>query len=480
MSSMESNLTLSGTAAIDRSTKAPVLVYLFSALKWLLFASIFGYLASWKTHNPEFLNSWAFLTVGRVQAVYTAAFVYGFGCNIAFAVSLWLMARLCGTQLRFRLVLIIAAVFWNLALTVGVVGIFMGDLNAFELLELPSYVGLALFLSSLVVCVWGIACFKNRSYPDFYASQWFLLAAFLIFPWIQIVAQIMLFVNPVPGVVQALVASWFASNLIWLWFGSIAVAGLYYLIPKLLGTSLLAYRIARRAFLVFVLAGTWMGAARLVGGPFPAWMITSGIVASLLMIIFFVITGINFFGTLWQNRSQIVGNGVLLFTSFASLALLISGVGVVLLSLRGVAEVSQFTILLDAHHFLIFYGVFSMTMFAVVYYALPKILGREWPMDFLISSHFWIAFIGIVMLVVPLAVGGWKQGVAMNDAAVPFAEIVRYTSYWMVARSMAWIFLIIGHLALILNVIVIMRADVESCIEDLTRAEEDAVGGVKS
>ena len=164
MSSMESNLTLSGTAAIDRSNKAPFLVYLFSALKWLFFASIFGYLASWKTHNPEFLNSWSFLTVGRVQAVYTAAFVYGFGCNIAFAVSLWLIARLSGTEIRFRLVLIIAAVFWNLALTVGVVGIFMGDLNPFEFLELPSYVGLPLFLSSLIVCVWGIACFKNRSY----------------------------------------------------------------------------------------------------------------------------------------------------------------------------------------------------------------------------------------------------------------------------------------------------------------------------
>jgi cytochrome c oxidase cbb3-type subunit 1 len=477
---MESSLNPSGTSAIDKSLKAPVLIYLLAGIKWLFLASIFGYLASWKSHNPEFLNGWSFLTVGRVQAVYTTVFVYGFGCNLAFGAGLWLIARLSGSEIRHNIVLIIAAVFWNIALTFGVVGIFMGDLQAFEFLELPSYVALPLFLSSLVVCVWGIICFKDRTNSEVYASQWFVLAAFLAFPWIQIVALIMLYMNPAPGVVQALVASWFAGNLIWLWFGAIAVAALYYLIPKILGTRLLAYSLAQFGFYVLVFAGTWTGAARLVGGPFPAWIVTAGIVASLLMLSFFVITGINFCGTVWQNRSRVFANGTALFAGFASLALLISGIGATLLSLRGVAEVSQFTILLDAHRFLILYGVFGMTMFAFVYHALPKIIDREWPMDFLISSHFWISFIGIVMLVIPLALGGWKQGVAMNDASIAFSEVVRTTSYWMVARSMAWIFLTLGHLAFILHLIVMFKPDCDHCLEELTRTEPETIGGVES
>jgi cytochrome c oxidase cbb3-type subunit I len=480
MSSMESSLTQSGTSAIDSSAKGPVLVYLFSALKWLFIASIFGYLASWKTHNPDFLNGWSFLTVGRVQAVYTTAFVYGFGCNIAFGMGLWLISRLSGEKLRYTIALIIAAAVWNIALTVGLVGIFMGHLNAFEFLELPSYVKLPLLLSSIVVSVWGLLTFKNRKNADVFASEWYLLAAFLVFPWIQIVAQVMLFTKPAPGVMQGLVASWVASNLVWLWFGSIAVAGLYYLVPKLLGKQIVAYGLAKIGFIVLVFAGSWMGAAKLVGGPLPAWMITSGIAASLLMIIFFSITGINLFGTVWKNRSGICDNGTFLFVGFASLALILSGVGVLLASLRGFAEVTQFTIFLDAHRFLILYGVFSMTMFALIYYAFPKLLGREWTMDFMISTHFWIAFIGIILLVGPLAIGGWQQGAAMNDASVPFADIVRHTSYWMVSRSMAWIFLTIGHLCLILNVLATLRPECEAIVEELTRTDDPSAGGVES
>ena len=151
-----------------------------------------------------------------------------------------------------------------------------------------------------------------------------------------------------------------------------------------------------------------------------------------------------------------------------------------MLSLRGVAEVTQFTIMLDAHRFLILYGVFSMTMFAFTYHALPKILGREWPMDFLINSHFWISFVGIVLLVIPLAIGGWNQGAAMNDASIAFTDVVRTTSYWMVSRSMAWVFLTIGHLAFILNLILMFKPDCDLCFEDITRREPETVGGVES
>jgi hypothetical protein len=50
----------------------------------------------------------------------------------------------------------------------------------------------------------------------------------------------------------------------------------------------------------------------------------------------------------------------------------------------------------------------------------------------------------------------------------------------MVARSMSWIFLTLGHLALILNVISIYRPDCESTLEELTRTEPEIAGGIES
>lgn len=480
MSATDTSLNPSGTSAVDQSLKAPVMIFLLSGAKWLVFATIFGYLAAWKSHNQDFLDSISILTTGRVQAAYTAIFVYGFACNLAFGVSIWLMARLSGSEVRAGLTLILAGAVWNIALTVGVVGILIGDLRAFEFLELPAYIAGPMALSSIVVSVWGIMLFTNRTNKDVYASQWFILAALFVFPWIQIVAKVTLSANPLHGVGQAISASWFAGNLTWLWFGSIAVAGLYYLIPKILGERLLSYSLASIGFFTLIFAGSWTGVARLVGGPVPAWIITSGIVASILMLIFFAITGINFVGTLRQHKDKAEDDVVLLFAKFAAYALLISGIGATLLSLRGIAEVTQHTVLLDAHRFLVLYGVFSMTAFGLVYYIVPKILDREWPMEFLVSSHFWISVIGIVLIVVPLAIGGWKQGAAMMDASVPFSDVVRKTSYFMAARSMGWIFLAIGHGAFILNLISILKPDCDSCIEELTRTETEPVGGVES
>lgn len=480
MSDTDTSLNPSGISAIDQSLKAPVLVFLLSSAKWLVFATIFGYLAAWKSHNQAFLDSFSFLTTGRVQAAYTAILVYGFACNLAFGVAIWMMARLSGSEVRAGLTLIIAGAFWNIALTVGVVGILIGDLRAFEFLELPAYIAAPMAMASTLISIWGIMLFTNRTNKDVYASQWFIIAALFVFPWIQIVAKIMLGSDASSGVSQALVASWFAGNLTWLWFGAIAVAGLYYLIPKLSGSRLLSYSLSHIGFFALIFAGSWAGVARLVGGPFPSWIITAGIVASILMLIFFAITGINFVGTLWQSGANSENNDVLLFAKFASYALLISGIGATLLSLRGIAEVTQFTILLDAHRFLVIYGVFSMTAFGLVYYLVPQFMGRDWPMRFLISSHFWISFIGILLIVVPLAIGGWKQGSAMMDASIPFSEVVRKTSYYMAARSMGWIFLGVGHCAFILNLFSILKPDCDSCIEELTRTETEPVGGVES
>ena len=480
MSATDTSLNPSGTSAIDQSLRGPLLFFIIAGAKWLILATIFGYLASWKSHNQDFLDSISLLTTGRVTAAYTAIFVYGFACNFAFAISLWLMARLSGSEVQYGFTLIIASIFWNVALTVGVVGILIGDLRVFEFLEFPAYVAAPMAIATIVISIWGILLFLNRSNRDVYASQWFIIAALLVFPWIQIVAKFMLGANAVPGVVQALVAGWFAGNLTWLWFGAIAVAGLYYLIPKILGTRLLSYSLAQFGFFTLIFAGSWIGVARLVGGPVPAWVISAGIVASILMLIFFAVTGINFVGTLWQAGGNGQDSAVLPFVKFASYALLISGVAATLLSLRGIAEVTQFTILLDAHRFLVLYGVFTMTAFGLVYYLVPKIMGREWPMDFLVSTHFWLSCIGIILVVVPLTIGGWKQGAAMMDASIPFSEVVRKTSYFMIARSMGWIFLGIAHGAFILNLLSILKPDCDSCIEELIRSESEPVGGVES
>ena len=54
--------------------------------------------------------------------------------------------------------------------------------------------------------------FRFRRGEQIYITQWYLLGAFLWFPWLYAAAQLMLFVVPVQGVMQAAVSWWYREQ----------------------------------------------------------------------------------------------------------------------------------------------------------------------------------------------------------------------------------------------------------------------------
>src|SRR5687767_13552375 len=79
---------------IDLSCRVPVLFLITCSIAWLLFSLVFGLLAAVKMHAPGMMADVASLTYGRVAAVSSSAFFYGFASQTAIAVSLWLFARM--------------------------------------------------------------------------------------------------------------------------------------------------------------------------------------------------------------------------------------------------------------------------------------------------------------------------------------------------------------------------------------------------
>jgi cytochrome c oxidase cbb3-type subunit 1 len=122
-------------------------------------------------------------------------------------------------------------------------------------------------------------------------------------------------------------------------------------------------------------------------------------------------------------------------------------------SLRGYSEIVHFTHHTIAHAHLGVYGFFTMVMFGSLYYIIPRISGREWPSLGLISLHFWGCFLGLVLYVVPLSYGGILQGLAMNDATVPFMKVVEGTLPWLKLRTLAGLLMALGHVAFVGNLV---------------------------
>ena len=122
---------------IDGSMRWPALLFIVSAVLWLLAGTLLALLASIKLTNPGFLSAFEWLTFGRVRSAHLNAMIYGWAHNAAYAVGLWIMARLGRTQIRHIGILFIAGVFWNISVTIGIVGILIGHMTSVEWLEMP-------------------------------------------------------------------------------------------------------------------------------------------------------------------------------------------------------------------------------------------------------------------------------------------------------------------------------------------------------
>ena len=437
---------------IDASTRWPVIVFLVSGLIWLLIGTGFALIASVKMHTPDFLGSYEWLTFGRARTAHLNTVVYGWSVNAAFAVAFWLMARLARTRLRHPGLLLIAGGFWNLGVTIGVIGILAGDSTSIEWLEIPPYATPLLFVAYALVGIWAIITFRFRRAEHVYVSQWYLLAALFWFPWLYSIAQIMLVFAPARGTVQALVNWWFAHNVLGLWFTPIGLAAAYYFIPKVLGKPIHSYYLSVLGFWSLAIFYNWAGVHHLIGGPVPAWAISAGIAAILMMVIPVVVTAINHHLTTVGSFGVLRSSPTLRFVVFGAVNYtLVSLIGSAM-AIRSVNEITHFTQFTVGHAHQGMYGFFTMVMFGAIYFILPRVLLKEWPSAALIRTHFWAAAIGITLYWLDLSIGGWIQGVEMNNAGIPFLDVVRHTIPYLWVRSLSGMLLTVGHVAFAINV----------------------------
>ncbi|MEI6491137.1 MAG: cbb3-type cytochrome c oxidase subunit I [Verrucomicrobiota bacterium] len=433
-------------AEIDASTRGPVLLFFGSAVFWLLFGSVLGLLAAWKMTHPGLLDSLGFLTFGRIRPAHLNSVIYGWASQAGIGTGIWLMARLSRVSLMHTKLLVSAAIFWNLGVLVGVLGILAGDSRSIEWLEFPGYATPILFVAYACIGVWAVIIFRFRKPGHIYVSQWYLLAAFLWFPWMYATANILLVWQPIQGSAQGAVNWWFAHNILGLWFTPIGLASAYYLIPKVIGRPIHSYYLSILGFWTLALFSNWSGMHHLIGGPFPAWMISTSVVASVMMFIPVVTVAINYHMTMSGHFEALKWSPTLRFTVFGALAYTVVSLQGISMAIPSVNTLTHFTDYTIGHAHLGLYGFFSMMMFGAIYYIVPRLVGWEWPSATMIRWHFWLVAIGILLMVGSLTVGGILQGVALYDPTVSFRSSLDFATPFRWLRGISGVLLLAGHL----------------------------------
>jgi cytochrome c oxidase cbb3-type subunit I len=444
------------SAEIDASCRAPLLLFFLSAAVWLLAASGFGLLATLKFHSPDFLADCAWLTYGRVHPAALDSLVYGFAAQAGLSVLLWLVCHLGRTRLDFVPGILAGVLLWNTGVTIGILGIIAGENTGFEWLEFPRYALVALFCGYLLIGLGAMRTFYQRREPVLYTSQWFLLAAVFWFPWIFSTAGFLLVAKPVRGAMQTVIDAWYFTNLSKVWLGFIGIAAIFYFIPRLAKRPLHSHYLGVFIFWALALFGSWGGIA--MDAPLPSWIPALSTVAAVLTLVPVLGVALNVRGTARGQCAALAANPSARFILFSVPAYVLAGVAVAVTSLYHVSETVNFTWLMPAQTQLFLYGFFAMAMFGAVYLIVPRLLGVEFSPR-LVGLHFWLAALGIIIYVIPLAIGGVAQGNALNLGTGAFLEITHSTLTFLRASTTGDLLMAAGHLVFFLNLLgVLARA----------------------
>jgi cytochrome c oxidase cbb3-type subunit I len=436
-------LELSLRIAADQSSALPAFVFLTCAMVWLVVLSVAGLISSIKLHDPDWLTQYAWLTFGRMRTIHLNAMAYGWAPMASLGVGLWLMPRLLKTPLVGGRFAILGCILWNAGLIAGLGSIAVGINDGLEWLEMPWQTDILIVIGGALVGLPLVYTLQNRKVEHLYVSVWYMGAALFWFP-------VLFFISNIPGlhfgVQQATMNWWFGHNVLGLFYTPMALATIYYFLPKVIGKPVQSYNLSLIGFWTLAFFYGQVGGHHLIGGPVPGWLVTLSIVQSMLMLVPVIAFSVNQHYTMRGHWGALRYSPTLRFVVLGGMMYTLSSIQGSLEALRSVNTVTHFTHFTVAHAHLGLYAFVTLVLFGAIYFIMPRVMAWEWPYPKLVALHFWLVVLGFAIYFVSLSIGGLLQGLYMLDAARPFMDSVTVTLPYLKARSVGGALMVLGHL----------------------------------
>jgi len=447
---------------IDYSCRRPLTLLITCSLIWLVVSLVFAVLASVKMHAPGMMAGVAALTYGRVAAVASSALLYGFLSQAGIAIALWLFARMGRTFLILPNGATVGGILWNLGVLGGIGGIMAGEMTHFPAYEMPPWTTPVFIVAFLILGLSGLLTFVARTERELYPSNWFIFAAFFVFPWISAVAYLLLGRYRIRPVLEPIISTWYANQFTMLWLAPIALAVNFYFISKLSAQPLYSRQLAVFSFWSYLLAATASGFQNLIA--VPGWMPVLSSTINFLLAIPVIGILYNWYKT-WKghNRAKKQKDVSSKYVVFSAGALVVLEVFLLMLSYREIDKVVGLTIFTHGVSTWTLYGFIGMAFFAAIYHIAPRLTEIDWPSPRLTSVHFGLTVAGVVLVTLALLLGGYVQGAGINTPSLTFVQVARRVVMYIGMNSLGLILLLIGQIALLWNLVLMLKSCAMNC-----------------
>ncbi len=467
--------------ATDQNSRPPyvddvIRAFILATIFWGVVAFTAGLYIALQLAFPELNLGLEWTTFGRLRPVHTSAAIFAFGGSALIGTSFHVVQRTCrarlwgGTSLAWF-------VFWGYQffIVLAASGYVLGITQGKEYAEPEWYADLWLTIVWVAYLAIFAGTLARRAEPHIYVANWFYLAFILTIAVLHIVNNLAMPVSLVgthsysaaAGVQSAMIQWWYGHNAVGFFLTAGFLGMMYYYIPKRAERPIYSYRLSIIHFWALIFLYIWAGPHHLHYTALPDWAQTLGMTFSIMLWMPSwggMINGLMTLSGAWDKLRTDPG------LRFSVTAVGFYGMSTFegpVMSIKAVNALSHYTDWTIGHVHSGALGWVAFIVFGALYYLVPVMWGRaDVYSRRLISWHFWISTMGIVLYITAMWVSGIMQGLmwrAYDDLGFlqySFVESVAAMHPFYVIRALGGLMFLIGALVMVYNFWRTIRGDV--------------------
>jgi cytochrome c oxidase cbb3-type subunit 1 len=452
--------------------------FMIAAVFWGVVGFLVGVYIALELAFPALNLGLEWINFGRLRPVHTSAVIFAFGGSVLLGTSFYVVQRTCRASLWGGPALA-SFVFWGyqIFIVLAASGYVLGITQAREYAEPEWYADLWLTIVWVVYLLIFLGTLIKRKEPHIYVANWFYLAFIVTIAMLHIVNNLAVPVSffgtksysMSAGVQDAMTQWWYGHNAVGFFLTSGFLGLMYYFVPKRADRPIYSYRLSIVHFWSLIFLYIWAGPHHLHYTALPEWAQTLGMTFSVMLWMPSWGGMINGMMTLSGAWDKLRTDPVLRFMVVAIGFYGMSTFEGPLMSIKSVNALSHYTNWTIGHVHSGAMGWVAFVSFGAIYFLLPKLWGRKEVYSLkLVSYHFWIATIGIVLYITAMWVSGIMQGLMWRSydnlgfLEYSFAETVAAMHPFYVIRALGGILFLTGALIMVYNLWRTARGDVRS------------------
>ncbi len=437
---------------------------------WGVVGMLVGVLIAAELIWPDMTLGIPWMSFGRLRPLHTNAVIFAFGGCALMGTSYYVVQRTC----QVRLISDRLAAFhfwgWQLVIVLAAITLPLGYTQAKEYAELEWPIDVLIAVVWVIYAIVFFGTIMKRRVAHIYVANWFYGAFIVTVAILHIVnsaampASFWKSYSAYAGVQDAMIQWWYGHNAVGFFLTAGFLGMMYYFVPKQAERPVYSYRLSVVHFWALIFTYMWAGPHHLHYTALPDWAQSLGMVFSLILLAPSwggMINGMMTLSGAWHKlRDDPILKFLIVSLSFYGMSTFEGP----MLSIKTVNGLAHYTDWIIGHVHSGALGWVAFITFGSMYYLIPRLYGqKEMYSVRLISMHFWIATIGVVLYIAALWISGVMQGLmwrAVNPDGTltySFVESVKASyPYWTI-RLIGGTLFFIGMVIMTYNVIRTVR-----------------------